>query len=64
LFERFNTIERVFGCDDKFRHLLLRFERLSELHYAFKTLAYTMINLRHFCCDRPSWHSGYDGAAL
>jgi hypothetical protein len=27
---------------------LLRFERLSRLHYAFKTLAYTMINLRHF----------------
>ena len=36
--ERFNTIERVFGWEDKFRHLLLRFERLSELHYAFKSL--------------------------
>ena len=47
--ERFNTIERVFGWEDKFRHLLLRFERLSELHYAFKSLAYAMINLRHFC---------------
>ena len=47
--ERFNTIERVFGWEDKFRHLLLRFDRLSQLHYAFKTLAYTMINLRHFC---------------
>jgi hypothetical protein len=47
--ERFNTIERVFGWEDKFRHLLLRFERISQLHYAFKTLAYTMINLRHFC---------------
>jgi hypothetical protein len=47
--ERFDTIERVFGWEDKFRRLLLRFERLSELHYAFKTLAYTMINLRHFC---------------
>jgi hypothetical protein len=35
--ERFNTIERVFGWEDKFRHLLLRFERLSELHYAFKS---------------------------
>jgi len=33
----------------KFRHLLLRFERLSALHYAFKSLAYAMINLRHFC---------------
>ena len=47
--ERFNTIERVFGWEDKFRRLLLRFERLSQLHCAFKTLAYTMINLRHFC---------------
>ena len=44
--ERFNTIERVFGWEDKFRRLLLRFERLSQLHYAFKTLAYAMINLR------------------
>ena len=47
--ERFSTIERVFGWEDKFRRLLLRFDRLSHLHYAFKTLAYTMINLRHFC---------------
>jgi hypothetical protein len=47
--ERFNTIERVFGWEDKFRRLLLRFDRLSQLHYAFKILAYTMINLRHFC---------------
>jgi hypothetical protein len=47
--ERFGTIERVFGWEDKFRRLLLRFDRLSYLHYAFKTLAYTMINLRHFC---------------
>jgi hypothetical protein len=28
----------------QFRRLLLRFERLSQLHYAFETLAYTMIN--------------------
>ena len=47
--ERFRTIERVFAWEDKFRRLLLRFERLSHLHYAFKTLAYTMINLRHYC---------------
>jgi transposase len=47
--ERFNTIERVFGWEDKFRRLLLRFERLSHLHYALKSLAYAMINLRHFC---------------
>jgi len=33
----------------KFRRLLLRFERINQVHYAFKTLAYTMINLRHYC---------------
>jgi transposase len=47
--ERFSTIERVFAWEDKFKHLLIRFDRISQLHYAFKTLAYTMINLRHFC---------------
>jgi len=47
--ERFRTIERVFAWEDKFRRLLLRFERISGLHYAFKTMAYTMINLRHYC---------------
>jgi transposase len=47
--ERFYTIEHVFAWEDKFRRLLLRFDRLSQLHYAFKTLAYTMINLRHYC---------------
>jgi hypothetical protein len=47
--ERFDTIERVFAWEDKFKRLLLRFEHISGLHYAFKTLAYTMINLRHFC---------------
>jgi hypothetical protein len=56
--ERFNTIERVFGWEDKFRHLLLRFERLSELHYAFKSLAYAMINLRHFA------NIGYHGTRV
>jgi transposase len=47
--ERFFTIERVFAWEDKFKRLLLRFERRSELHYALKSLAYAMINLRHFC---------------
>ena len=46
---RFRTIERVFAWEDKFKRLLLRFERLSHLHSALKTLAYSMINLRHFC---------------
>ncbi|KAF7962802.1 hypothetical protein AWV80_17480 [Cupriavidus sp. UYMU48A] len=47
--ERFSTIERVFAWEDTFRRLLLRFERISAVHYALKTLAYTMINLRHYC---------------
>ena len=47
--ERYFTIERVFAWEDKFRRLLLRFDRLSQLHYAFKILAYTRINLRHYC---------------
>ena len=46
--ERFNNMERDFGWEDKFKRLLRRFERISELHYALKTIAYTMINLRHF----------------
>ncbi len=47
--ERFRTIERVFAWEDKFRRLLLRFDRISQLRYALKTMAYTMINLRHYC---------------
>jgi transposase len=47
--ERFTIIERVFAWEDKFRRLLLRFERISDVHYALKTLAYSMINLRHYC---------------
>jgi transposase len=47
--ERFKTVERVFAWEDKFKRLLLRFERISFHHFGFKLLAYTMINLRHFC---------------
>jgi hypothetical protein len=47
--ERFKTIERVFAWEDKFKRLLLRFEFHSINHYAMKTIAYSMINLRHFC---------------
>jgi transposase len=49
--ERFRTVERVFAWEDKFRRVLNRFEVISQVHYALKTLAYTMINLRHFCRD-------------
>jgi transposase len=45
--ERFFTVERVFAWEDKFKRLLLRFERISFHHFGMKLLAYTMINLRH-----------------
>ena len=47
--ERFRNIERVFAWEGKFERLLLRFDYISDVHYALKTLAYTLINLRHFC---------------
>lgn len=47
--ERFRTIERVFAWEDKFKRLLLRFERISSHHYGMKYLAFALINLRHFC---------------
>jgi hypothetical protein len=47
--ERFNTIERIFAWEDKFKRLLMSFEHISLHHFSLKLLAYTMINLRHFC---------------
>ena len=47
--ERFRTVERTFAWEDKFKRLLMRFERISENHLGLKLIAYTMINLRHFC---------------
>lgn len=47
--ERFRTIERVFAWEDKFKRLLIRFERISLHHFGLKLIAYTMINLRNFC---------------
>lgn len=47
--ERFKTVERVFAWEGKFKRLLIRFERISFHHFGMKLLAYTMINLRHYC---------------
>lgn len=47
--ERFETIERDFAWEDKFRKLVTRYERHSCIHYGFKLIAYALINLRHFC---------------
>ena len=42
-------VERTFAWEDKFKRLLLRFERIQHRHYGMKLLGYTMINLREFC---------------
>src|SRR6478672_12913394 len=39
-------VERTFAWEDKFKRLLLRFERIQHRHYGMKLLAYTLINLR------------------
>jgi transposase len=42
-------VERTFAWEDKFKRLLLRFERIQQRHYGLKVMAYTLINLRAFC---------------
>jgi transposase len=42
-------VERTFAWEDKFKRLLLRFERIQQRHYGMKLMAYTLINLRRFC---------------
>jgi hypothetical protein len=42
-------VERTLAWEDKFKRLLLRFERSQQRHYGMKLLGYTMINLRAFC---------------
>ena len=44
-----DRVERTFAWEDKFKRLLIRFEHLQRRHYAMKLMAYTMINVRHFC---------------
>jgi hypothetical protein len=41
--------ERTFAWEDKFKRLLLRFDRIQQRHYGMKLLAYTLIKLRKFC---------------
>ena len=43
------VVERTFAWEDKFKRLLLRFERIQSRHLGFKRIAYALINLRRFC---------------
>jgi Transposase DDE domain len=42
-------VEQTFAWEDKFKRLLLRFERMQQRHYGMKLMAYTLLNLREFC---------------
>ena len=42
-------VVRTFAWEDKFKRLLLRFERIQQRHYGMKLIPYTLINLRGFC---------------
>ena len=44
-----DRVERTFAWEDKFKRLLLRFEHIQQRHYGMKLMAYTMVNIRHFC---------------
>lgn len=39
-------IERCFAWQDKYRKLVIRYEKLQATHLGFKYLAYSMINFR------------------
>ena len=43
-------VERTFAWKDKFKRLLIRFETIQARYQAFKLIAYTLINIREFCC--------------
>ena len=46
------TSERTFAWIDKFRALLVRFDRLAQLFLGGHYLAYTLINLRHILAQK------------
>jgi transposase len=45
------VVERTFAWEDKFRRLIVRWERIHNRHLAFHLIAFTLINLRHFCAS-------------
>lgn len=43
------TVEKTFAWEDYYRSLVIRYDRKRNNYMGRKTLAYTLINLRHFC---------------
>lgn len=48
-------IERSFAWEDKYRKLVIRYERLQSTFMGFRYLAYSMINLRWFIGKNHSY---------
>ena len=48
IYEQRYIIERCFAWEDKYRKLVIRYEKLQCTHLGFKYLAYSMINFRWF----------------
>jgi hypothetical protein len=42
-------VERTFAWKDKFKRLHSRFERIHHRYMGFRLIAFTLINLRHYC---------------
>src|SRR5216684_2267757 len=40
-------VERTFAWEDKFKRLLLRFERIQQRHYGMKLMAYSALHPQH-----------------
>lgn len=43
------TVERTYAWEDAYRSLVIRYDRKQSNYIGRKLLAYTLINLRHFC---------------
>ena len=43
------AVERTFGWEDKYRSLVVRYDRKQANYRGRKLLAYTLINVRYFC---------------
>jgi transposase len=43
------SVEKTFAWEDAYRSLVIRYDRKDGNYMGRKLLAYTLINLRHFC---------------
>jgi len=50
IYDKRYIIERCFAWEDKYRKLVIRYERLQSTFMGFRYLAFSMINFRWFFC--------------